>query len=176
MVGAPSFSQPYLCIQPTLQSQPRNSFSTSANFHLPIPPLLFHKIILTIPTNTPCLYTSAIFHLPLFAYNHPNNLNQNFLLTLAIWSIQVLSRDQRARELCQDWHCFNLYLFFLKVWAMIAGLTISDSFSLRFRKLVYCRCGKLSNPPSLITSTYCHYLHILLIPRQELILPWKLVA
>ena len=30
---------------------------SSANFHLPIQPLLIHKIILTIPTNTPFFYT-----------------------------------------------------------------------------------------------------------------------
>ena len=67
MVGTPSFSQPYLCIQSTLQSPPKIRSSTSVNFHLPIPPLLVHKIVLTILTNTPFLYTSAIFHLPLSA-------------------------------------------------------------------------------------------------------------
>ena len=28
--------------------------------------------------NTPCLYISAIFHLPIFVYNHPNNLHQKY--------------------------------------------------------------------------------------------------
>ena len=53
-------------------------FYTSVNFHLPFPPLLVHKIILTIPTNTPFLYTSAIFNLPIFSYNHSNNLNEKY--------------------------------------------------------------------------------------------------
>ena len=36
---------------------------------------LVHKIILTVRTNMPFHYTSVIFHLPIFAYNHPNNLH-----------------------------------------------------------------------------------------------------
>ena len=66
--------------------------------------------------------------------------------------------------------------FFLKVWRTIAGLTITDSSLLRLRKLVYCRCSKLSNPPSLIPSTYCHYFHTLLIPPQELTFSWKTIS
>ena len=46
MIGAHSFSQPYMCI--------------SDNF---IPPLLVRKIILTIPIKTPFFYISATFHL-----------------------------------------------------------------------------------------------------------------
>ena len=78
MVSAPSFSQPYLCIQPPLQSQPKIWSSTSANFHLPILALLFNKIILTIPTNTRYLYTSALFHLPIFTYKHPSNQHKKY--------------------------------------------------------------------------------------------------
>ena len=78
------------------------------NFYIHIPPLLFLKIILIIPTNTPFLYTSAIFHLPPLALNHPNNLQQDFFPASAISPIQVASRDQGAREPCEEWHCFNL--------------------------------------------------------------------
>ena len=38
------------------------------------------------------------------------------------------------------------------------------------------RNRKLSNSPSLILSTYCHYFHTLLIPSQELTFPLKPVA
>ena len=38
------------------------------------------------------------------------------------------------------------------------------------------RNKKLSNPLSLITSTYCHYIQTLLIQSQELTFPWKPVA
>ena len=66
MVGDPSFSQPCLCIQvqsttTPLQSTSKILSSTSFNFHLPFPPLLFNKIIVTIHTNTPFLYTVALF-------------------------------------------------------------------------------------------------------------------
>ena len=71
MVGALSFLQPYLCIQPPLQSPPKLRSPTSAIFYLPVPPLLVHKIICAIPINTPFLYTSAIFHIPIFAHRHP---------------------------------------------------------------------------------------------------------
>ena len=78
MVGAPSFSQPILWIQPTLQSYQETvpflqSIFTSLNS-----PLLAYKIILTIPTNTLFLYNSAMFHLPPFAYNHPNNPHKKY--------------------------------------------------------------------------------------------------
>ena len=95
-----------------LQSQPRNSFSTSANSDLPIPLLLVHKIILTISTNTPCLYTSAIFHLSRTSrITVPTIYTKNVLPTSVISPIQVTSTDQRAREPSEDWHCFNLSLF-----------------------------------------------------------------
>ena len=53
--------------------------------------------------------------------------------------------------------------FFFKVWT---GLIITDSLSLRLWKLVYCRCRKPSNPPSLIPSASCHYFHTLITPPQ----------
>ena len=56
----------------------KNRFCTSVNFHLPTPPLLVQKIILKIPTNIPFRYSSANFHVPLFAYSHPNNLHQKY--------------------------------------------------------------------------------------------------
>ena len=78
MVGAPSFLQLLLCIQPVMQSPAKTSSSKTVNFYIPIIPLLVHKIIFTIPTNTPFLYTSAISHLVLFAYKHPINLHQKY--------------------------------------------------------------------------------------------------
>ena len=71
MVGTLSFSQHYLCMQPPMQSRPEIRSTTPNNFYLPILSILVHKNILTIPTNTPVLYTSTIFHLPIFACSHP---------------------------------------------------------------------------------------------------------
>ena len=141
LVVAPSFSKPYLCIKPMLQSPPNYSSSTSVRFHLP--PLLNHKIILTIPTNTPFLYTSAIFH--------------HFLRTIipTIYTKGIsLSQPFHQFRLCQGTrelgHCVNLPL--VKVWTVITGLTITDSLLLRIIQLGYCRCGKSFHPPSLIPS------------------------
>ena len=61
-----------------LQSPPKIRSSTSAKFHLPIPLLIVHKIVLSIPTNSSFLCTSAIFHLPIFVYYHPNNLHPKY--------------------------------------------------------------------------------------------------
>ena len=55
VVSAPSFSEPYLFKQPPLQSPPKIR-SSLVNFHLPTLPLLIHKFILTILTNTSFLY------------------------------------------------------------------------------------------------------------------------
>ena len=65
-------------MQPPLQSTSKILFSTSVNFHLTFPPLLFKKIIHKINTNTTFLYTAAFFHLAIFAYNHPSNLHQKY--------------------------------------------------------------------------------------------------
>ena len=61
MTDALSFSQPFFCMQLPIQSQPKIHSPTSSIFHLPIPPLLVYKIILTIPSNTPFLCISGFF-------------------------------------------------------------------------------------------------------------------
>ena len=62
--------------QPPLHSPPKIRSSISVNFDLPISPLLVHKFILTSSTNASFLYPSPIFDFSIFAYYHPNNLNQ----------------------------------------------------------------------------------------------------
>ena len=52
VVSAPSFSQPYLCMQPTLQSSPKKRSSTSVNFH-PFQPYLFTKCSVQSPPISP---------------------------------------------------------------------------------------------------------------------------
>ena len=56
----------------------KKDFSFLVNFHLPVSPLLVHKIIFTIPTNILPLYILTIFYLSLFAYKHPNNLHEKY--------------------------------------------------------------------------------------------------
>ena len=113
--------------------------STLVNFHLLIPPLSVHKIILTLPTNTPFLYTWAIFPLLNFGYYHPNNLSlkifllpqqfSQFRLRQGTWELGSLVRTDTVL----------ISPFFLKVLAVITRFAITDSLSLRLRKLVYCR-------------------------------------
>ena len=138
MIGTPSFSQPYLCIQPTPQYPQKTRSSTSVNSHLAITPLLVHKIIFTIPTNNPLLYTFAI-------------------LISIFWRTTIPTIYSKNISLSQPF-----------VRCLVGTLVRTDSSSLRFRKLIYCRCGKPSNLPFFILSTYCHYFHTLLIPSQEL--------
>ena len=46
----------------------KNPFLYFSKFSPPYSPLLVHKFILTIPTNTSFLYTSPVFDFPSFAY------------------------------------------------------------------------------------------------------------
>ena len=91
-------SQSYLCIQPSLQPPTKIHYPISAIFYIAIRILLAHKTIFAISTNTLFLYTTAIFHLPIFTYNHPYNLHQkNFpFLTNEVGSLvrnDIVSTD-----------------------------------------------------------------------------------
>ena len=111
MINDPSFSQTYLCIPSMLESPQKSHSSTSLNFHQPISPLLFHKIILTISTNIPFLYTSAIFHLPLFAYTQSNNLHQKHFLYLSHFAnLLCINAPGSCEGSCEVWNYFNLFL------------------------------------------------------------------
>ena len=140
MVSAPSFSKPYLCIQPPLQFPLKIRSSASGNFHLLILLLLVHKIIPTIPNNSPFLYTSAIFYLLIFAYNQPSQQSIAKISSLP-QPLSQFSLHQGTRELgCLFGTDIILTShFFLKVWTVTTGLTITGSLSLRIRNLVYCR-------------------------------------
>ena len=140
MVSAPSFSKPYLCIQPPLQFPLKIRSSASGNFHLPILLLLVHKIIPTIHNNSPFLYTSAIFYLLIFAYNQPSQQSIAKISSLP-QPLSQFSLHQGTRELgCLFGTDIILTShFFLKVWTVTTGLTITGSLSLRIINLVYCR-------------------------------------
>ena len=62
ILGAPSFSRFCLCIKTPQQKSLPLLQSIFISLYLP---LLVYKIVLTNPTNTPFLYTSAIFYLPI---------------------------------------------------------------------------------------------------------------
>ena len=90
----------------------KNPFFYFSHCHFRIAPLLVHRVILTNPTKTHLLYTSSIFHLPIFAYQHSNILHQKhfpYLNHLANSGCDLISP------------------FFFKVWTMIAGLRMTNS-------------------------------------------------
>ena len=140
MASAPSFSQPYLCIQPPMQSPRKTRSSTSVNFHPAVSPLLFNQIILTTRTNTPFLNTSAVFHPPIFAYNHSSNLHQKYF-HYSSHSANSGCIKEGTKEI---WNLVRndtvlISPFFLNVWTVITWFTITDFVSFRLQKLVYCR-------------------------------------
>ena len=164
----PSFSQPYFCIQQPLQSSPKILSSTSVNFRLPIPPLHFNKITLTIPNNTPFLYAAATFHLPIFAYNH--------LSTPKIFSLPHPFSQFRLRQRTKQLLSFNLSLLPQSMdsgvrvhnhWFLITQpykigvlqVVVSDEGACNWN-------GKPFHPPFLISSIYIHYFHTLVTPSR----------
>ena len=107
MVGAFSFLQPYWHIQPPLQPPPKIRSPISAIFHLPIPPLVVHKIILTISTNILFFYTLEILHLPIFAYSCLYSTYQNYLSCLGQLapSIRRLpNKENREKDITHNYY------------------------------------------------------------------------
>ena len=177
-----------MCIQQPLQSPTKILFSTSVNFYLPIPLLLVYKIIHTNPINTTFLYTSTVFHLTIFVHNHPSNLHQRYFPYLSHLANLGCILGTRELESLATTDIVWISPFFLKVWTVITGLTITDSLfgqalNIGVLQVVVSneddacnRNDKPFNPPSLIPSNYCHYFYTLLIPSQKLIFLWKPVA
>ena len=132
IVGAPS-----LCVQPPLQFWPKIRSSTLVNFYLPIAIWLGLKIILTIPTNTPFVYTSAILHL-FCVQPSQQSLPKIFSLSQPFSKFKL---HQGTRELESFVRNGTVLIspFFPKLWAVITGVSITDSLWPRLIKLVYCR-------------------------------------
>ena len=175
MVSAPSFLQHYLCIQPMLQYPPKNRSSTSVNFHLLFHPYLFTKPSLQSPPTSPSSTPHQFFTSPYLRSTIQNFYTEIFFLPQTFCQFRLRQGTMELGSLVRT-ETVLMPPFFLEVWAAITVLTITDSLSLRLRKLVYCRCRKPSNPPSFIPLNYCHYFHTLLIPPQELTFPWKPIS
>ena len=175
MVGAPSFSQPYLCIQPPLQSPTKILSSISVNFHLYFLHLFFNKIILTIHTNASFPYTAAVFSTSYFCVQ-PSQQSTSKMFSLPQPFSQFRMR-QRMKELWSLWKIFNLSLLLQSMdsdnWARNQWFLIAQAQKIGVLQVLVsaedaCNWnGKPSKPPSLTPSTYCHYFYTLLIPSQE---------
>ena len=117
-----SFTCAYNHLHQPLEFLPEILSSTSVNLQLLIFLLRVQKIILTIPTNTPFLYTSGIFHVPFLRTTIPTIYAKNVISTSAIWPVQAASRDQWAKESCEIGYYLTSH-FFLKQWVVITGGT-----------------------------------------------------
>ena len=170
MVDAPSFSQPYL----------RYNLSQETVFLLqPILTSLFHSYLFTKSSlQSPLILPVSIpqqFFTSLCAQPSQQFTPKMFYLPQSFRQFRLRQQTRELGSLLRT-DTVLISLFFVQVWAVITGLTITNSLSHRFRKFIHCSCGKPSNPLSLVLSTYCHYFHILLIPPRELIFPCKPVA
>ena len=140
MVGALSFSQPCLWIQSPRQSLPKICCChTSVNCSFPLLPLLLHKTRLTIPANTPFLYTSSIFHLPIFWVQLSlQSASKVFSLPQSCSQFRLCQGTNEQKRLVRT-DIFLISLYFAKVQIGIKGPTITDSLLLNLKKLTYCR-------------------------------------
>ena len=152
MVSAPSFSQHYLCMQPTLQYPPKNRSSTSVNFHLLFHPYLLIKPSLQFPSTSPSSIPQPFFTSLFCVQPSKNSTLKIFSLPHPFCQFRLPQGTRELGSLVKT-DTVSISPFFLKVWTAITGLAITDSLSVRLRKLVYCRCGKSFNPPFFILST-----------------------
>ena len=170
IVSAPSFSQDYLCMQPALQSPPKDRSSTSVISTSYSTLNCSQDLPYNLHQNTFPLYLSN-FSPPLFCVQPSKNSTPKiYSLPQPFCQSRLRQETRELRNLPRN-DTVLISPFFLKVWTEITGLTTADYLSLRLRKLVYCRCGKPFNLPSFIPSTYCHYFHTLLTPQQGLAFP-----
>ena len=109
MLGAPSFSQPCLCIQPSLQS-PTKSVSLLQSIFTS----LFH----------PCFSTKSSLQSPL---TH----QKIFFLSQPFIQFRLRQGTKKIGSLVRN-DTVLIFPFLLKVWTVITGLTITDFLSFRF--------------------------------------------
>ena len=84
-----------MCIQLLLQSPPKVGSSALVNFHLPISPLLVHRIILTITTNTPLPIYLSNFESPHFCAQPSQQSRPKILSLLQPFSQFTLRQGTR---------------------------------------------------------------------------------
>ena len=85
-----------------------NPSSSSVNVQDSILLLLVQKIIFTTPNNTLFFYYSAIFQLPIFAYNHHNNLHQKCFLYLSHLANWGCAMEPGSQGVLWDLTLFNI--------------------------------------------------------------------
>ena len=123
MLGAPSFSQPCLCIQPSLQSPTKSVSLLQSIFTSLFHPCFSTKSSLQSPL-TLLLYLSNV--------SPPNNLHQKiFFLSQPFIQFRLRQGTKKIGSLVRN-DTVLIFPFLLKVWTVITGLTITDFLSFRF--------------------------------------------
>ena len=183
MVGATSFSQPFLgcaynhLYNPHQKSVPLLQSIFTSLFH----PSLFTKSSLQSPLSLPFSISQQFF--TFFFYVQPSQQSIPKLLSLS----QPLSQfglHQGTRELGSlvTTGTVLIFPFFLRLWTVITGFTIfliAQAQKMCVLKVVVSdkdacnRNGKPFSHPFLIPSSYCYYFHTILIPSQELTFVWE---
>ena len=184
MVAAPYFQSP-ICANNHLYilhqiSVPLIQPIFTSLFH----PYLFTNLYLQSPLTIPSFIPHKfwLFWFCVLPFQH-STLKMFSHLSYLANSGSVKGTKEQGRLLRTD----NVLIspFFLKVWIVITGLTITDSLFAQAQKIDVLqvvvsneddacnRNDKPFNPPSLIPSTYCHYFHTLLIPSEKLTFLWK---
>ena len=149
MVASFSFPQSYF----NPYNLHQESVSHFSYFSLLNPPLLVHKIILTIPTNTPFLYISAIVHLPTPSLQATS---KEFPLPQPFSQFRVCQGTNEQGSIVRTDTDLSS-LFFLKAQTGITGITTTDSLSLVVSDEDACnQNGKPFNSTFPLPSTYCH--------------------
>ena len=130
---------------------------------------LFHPYLFTkSPLQSPLTVPSNLSNFSpsrFFTYNHSNNLHQKHFphLSKAFIQFKLCQRTRELGSLVKN-DLILISPFFLKVWTMITGLTITDFLSLRLRKLVYCRQQSLMEMLGIGVTNYS--IHPLLYPQS----------
>ena len=152
MVGASSFSQSYLCMQPPLRSPTKIRLSILVNFQ----PLTWSQ---NHPYNSFPLYLSN--------FSSSNTLHQKLFSLPQLFShFQAASKTRELDSLVRI-DTVLISPFFFKVQIVITGRTVIDSLSFRLRKLVFWdsnlwwRC--LQSEWQSIQSTFSYTLNLLLL-------------
>ena len=126
-------------------------------------PYLFAKSSLQSPLTLPFYIAEQLFTSLFLRTTIPAIYTKNIFPTSNSLPIQAASRYQEVREYCEDWH-YLIFPFFLKLWTVIAGLTLNHWFFIaQTQNLYILQVLQPSNPVSLIPSTYFHYFHFQLI-------------
>ena len=106
----------------------------------------FSNTLNLLSLNTTLFYTSGMLNLPIFSYNLPNNVHhKTFSLPQQFIQFRMSKAIRELGSLVRT-DIFLISPFFLKVWIVITGLTITDSLSPRFKNCYIATSSRCLQP------------------------------